>query len=201
MLCDSSRTSRKRVSQVFTILALATTFAHVGCAAESLPQELPSQEEQAALGSAEATGLTIYKHDHAAAVATDALGALSILKSDKRVGGWITEEQGEVILVTFISGDAKEAPGAVYRVSVSKEGEVTGPSQELKTPQALTELESGAAAARVFAAQYSFQPCTEHYNTVVLPADSSASPNWVVYLIPGTQDASHSGGRCAPLGT
>jgi hypothetical protein len=72
---------------------------------------------------------------------------------------------------------------------VSKEGEVTGPPQELKTPQALTEFESGAAAARIFAGKYSFQPCTEHYNTVVLPADSSASANWVVYLLPGTQEA------------
>jgi len=189
MSCDSSRTSRKRVSQKFTILVLAAAFAHVSWAAESLPQELPPQEEQAALRNAEATGLTIYKHDHAAAVTTDALGALGILKSDKRLRGWITEEQGEGILVTFISGDANEVPQALYRVSVSKEGEVTGPPEELKTPQALTKFESGAAAARIFAAKYSFQPCAERHNTVVLPADSSASPNWVVYLIPGTQDA------------
>jgi hypothetical protein len=189
MLCDVFRTSRNRVPQKITVLVFAAAFAHFGWAADSVPQELPPQEEQAALRRAEATGLTIYKHDHAAAVATDALGALGILKSDKRVRGWITESQGEGILVTFISGDANEAPQALYRVSVSKEGDVTGPPQELKMPQALTEFESGAAAARLFAAKYSFQPCAEHYNTVVLPADSSASPNWVVYLIPGTQDA------------
>jgi hypothetical protein len=173
----------------FTVLVLAAAFAHVGWAAESVPQELPPQEEQGALRRAEATGLIIYKHDHAAAVATDALLALDILKSDKRVRGWITEEQGEGILVTFISGNEKEAPQALYRVSVSKEGEVTGPPEELKMPQVLTEFESGAAAARIFAGKYSFQPCAEHYNTVVLPADSSAPANWVVYLIPGTQDA------------
>jgi hypothetical protein len=189
MLCDSSRTSRNRVPQKIAILLLAGAFAHFGRAAESVPQELPPQEEQAALRRAEATGLMIYRHDHAAAVATDALGALGIFKSDNRIRGWITEEQGEGILIIFISGDANEIPQALYRVSVSKEGEVTGPPQELKTPQALTEFESGAAAARIFAGKYSFQPCTEHYNTVVLPADSSASPNWVVYLIPGTQDA------------
>jgi hypothetical protein len=173
----------------FTIFVLAAAFARVGWTAESVPQELPAQEELAALRRAEATGVTIYQHDHAAAIATDALGALGILKSDKRVRGWITESQGEGILVTFIGGDANEAPQALYRVSVSKEGEATGPPQELKVPLALTEFESRAAAARLFAASYSFQPCTEHYNTVVLPADSSASPNWVVYLIPGTQDA------------
>jgi hypothetical protein len=189
MLSDSSQNSRNRTPQRIAILVLAAAFAHVGWAAESVPQELSPQEEQAALQRAEAAGLTIYKHDHAAAVATDALGALGIFKSDKRIRGWITEEQGEGILVTIISADATEAPQALYRVSVSKEGQVTGPPQELKVPQALTEFESGAAAARLFAAKYSFQPCAERYNTVVLPADSSASPNWVVYLIPGTQDA------------
>jgi hypothetical protein len=189
MLCDSSQASRSRIPQRIAVLVLAAAFAHFGRAAESVPQELSAQEEQAALQRAEATGLTIYKHDHAAAVATDALGALGILKSDKHLRGWITEEQGEGIVVTFISGDANEAPQALYRVSVSKAGEVTGPPQELKVPQALTAFESGAAAARLFAAKYSFQPCAERYNTVVLPADSSTSPNWVVYLIPGTQDA------------
>jgi len=189
MLGDSSRAGGNRFPQRIAILALAAAFAHCGWAADSVPQELPAQEEQAALRSAEATGLTIYKHDHAAAVATDAIGALGIPKSDKRLRGWITESQGEGILVTFISGDASEAPQALYRVSVSKEGEVTGPPQEFKVPQALTEFESHAAAARIFAGKYSFQPCAEHYNTVVVPADSSASPNWVVYLIPATQEA------------
>ena len=134
MSCDSSRS--KRVPQKIAILLFAAAFAHFGRAAESVPQELPPQDEQAALRSAEAMGLTIYKHDHAAAVATDALGALGILKSDKRGRGWITESQGEGILVTFISGDANEVPQALYRVSVSKEGEVTGPPQELKVPEA-----------------------------------------------------------------
>ncbi len=189
MLCDSSRTRGIRIRQRIAILALALAFAHFGRAAESVPQELPPQEEQAALQRAEATGFTIYKHDHAAAVATDSLGALGIFKSDKRIRGWITQEQSEGILVTFISGDANEAPQALYRVSVSKEGQVTGPPQELKIPQALTEFEAGAAAARIFAGKYSFQPCADRYNTVVLPADSSATPNWAVYLIPGTQDA------------
>jgi hypothetical protein len=189
MLCDSSGTGGNRVPQKIAILALAAFLAHFGRAADSLPQELPPREEQGALLRAEATGLAIYEHDHAAAVATDALSALGIFKSDKRIRGWITEERSEGILVTIISGDANEAPQALYRISVSKEGIVTGPPQELKTPQALTEFESGAAAARIFAGKYAFQPCAEHYNTVVLPADSSASTNWVVYLIPGTQDA------------
>jgi hypothetical protein len=113
----------------------AAVFAHVCWATESVPPEFPSQEEQA-LRKAEATGLTIYKHDHAAAVATDALFALGVLKSDKRLRGWITENQGEGILVTFFGAEANEALQALYRVSVPKEGEVTGPPEELKVPQA-----------------------------------------------------------------
>jgi hypothetical protein len=174
----------------YTVLVLATAFAHVGWAAESVPQELPSQEEQAALRKAEATGFAIYKHDHAAAVATDALFALGVLKSDKRLRGWITESQGEGILVTFFGAEANEAPQALYRVSVSKEGDVTGPPQELKIPEALTDSESGAATARAFALKSPFQRCADDYNTVVLPADSSPSPNWAVYLLPATKDAS-----------
>lgn len=91
--------------------------------------------------------------------------------------------------MTFFGAEGSEAPQAYYRISVSKEGEVTGPAQELKVPEAMTEFESGAAAARMFAAKYSFQPCAERYNTVVLAADSSPSPNWVVYLLPATTDA------------
>ena len=96
---------------------------------------------------AEAVGLAIYKHDHAAAVATDALAGIGIFKTDKRLRGWITESQGDAILVTFIGGDPNQAPQALYRVSVSREGEVSGPPQELKVPEALTVFESAAAAA------------------------------------------------------
>src|SRR3984893_5302668 len=119
MLCDSPRTGCNLVPQKVTVLVFAAVFAHFSWAADSVPQELPPQEEQDALRRAEATGLTIYNHDHAAAVATDALGALGIFKSDKRIRGWITEEQGEGILVTIISGDANTAAPAPCRVSQS----------------------------------------------------------------------------------
>jgi hypothetical protein len=188
MLCDASRTSRRRVSLRIAVLALAAVFAQFGRAAESVPQELTEQEQQAALRKAEAVGLAMYRHDHAAAVATDALAAIGLTKPDKGVRGWITEEQGNGILVTFVSGDANQ-PQALYRVSVSEKGEVSGPPQELKVPETLTGLESAAAAARSFAVKYPLQRCADQYNTVVLPADSSASPNWVVYLLPATTDS------------
>jgi hypothetical protein len=194
MFRDSSGTNSNRVPQKIAVLVIMV-FAHFGHAAESIPQQLSEQEEQAALLKAEAVGLAIYKHDHAAAVATDAIAGIGVFKTDKRLRGWITESQGDGILVTFIGGDANQAAEALYRVSVSTEGEVSGPPQELKVPEALTEWESAAAAARGLALKHPFQSCAERYNTVVLPADSLPSPNWVVYLLPGTKDASH-----VPLG-
>jgi hypothetical protein len=75
-------------------------------AEESLPKELPPEQEVAAIQSAETTGLSIFRHDQAAAVATDAAFKLRAFKKDKRVRGWITEERDGQIVVTFkIIGD------------------------------------------------------------------------------------------------
>ena len=71
---------------------------------------------------------------------------------------------------------------------VSANGEVSGPPQELKVPEALTESESGQAAARSYALKSPFQRCAEQYNTVVLQSDSAAPANWMFYLVPATED-------------
>ena len=153
---------------------------------EPLPQELPPDQETAALKAAETTGLIIFRHDQAAAVATDAALLLPQFKKDARVRGWITEEQTDQILVTFID----QTPAALYRASVSRDG-VIGPVVALETPAALTSYEAGAATARATAMASKFQPCSERYNTVVLPLPHSDAPenSWVVYLIPGTTNA------------
>jgi hypothetical protein len=190
MFCDSSRASRNRVSRAIGFLIFVGVLAHSSRATDTVPQELPVQEEQAALRKAESTGLAIYKHDRAAWVATDAIATIGGTQSDRGVRGWITEERNDGILVTFISGNDDHAPQALYRVSISTNGDVSGPPQELKVPEALTDSESGAAAARAFALKSPFQRCADDYNTVVLPADSSPSPNWAVYLLPATKDVS-----------
>jgi hypothetical protein len=170
-------------------LLLAAIFSNLGHAAESVKQQLPEHEEQVALRKAEAVGLAIYQHDRAAWVATDAIATIGGIKPDKGVRGWITEEKGDDIVVTFIGAEDHQPRQALYRVKVSKEGQVTGPPQELKVPEDLTDSESGAAAARTFALKSSFPRCADDYNTVVLPADASATPNWVVYILPATKDA------------
>jgi hypothetical protein len=157
----------------------------LGCltasAEEALPKELPPDQEAAALRTAETTGLAIYRHDRAAAVATDAALELRRFKRDKRVKGWITQEQQDRIVVTFID----ETPAALYRVDVSNDG-VAGPVTTIETPASLTPYESGAAAARAAALASKFQPCSDKYNSVVLPSAGGSENSWVVYLLPAT---------------
>lgn len=151
----------------------------IASAGEVLPAALPQAEESAALASAAATGMTIYRHDHAAAVATDAVRTLQKFREDKRVRGWVTEQQGKHIVVTFLS----DTPAALYRVPVS--GGKAGAVVVLETPAPLSAFESGAAAARSAVLASKFMPCSPTYNSVILPGAAPAE-DWVAYLIPGT---------------
>jgi len=163
----------RHIFAVALAFCTATAFAD-----EPLPSELAPVQEAAALKAAEITGSTIYRHDQAATAATDAALKLRQFGKDKRVNGWITEEQPGQIVVTFVD----QTPAALYRVVVSNDG-VAGPVTALEAPAALTPYETGAAAARAVASGAKFQPCSENYNSVVLP---SSNGSWVVYLIPGT---------------
>lgn len=158
-------------------------------AADPVPAESPTAAqtaaETAAIGAAERMGLTIFLHDRAAAVATDAVLALQAFRQDHRVRGWITEEHDGRITVTFID----QTPAALYRVEVSPEGEA-GPVSALDSPAALTDFEAGAAAARAVALGAEFQRCSANYNSVVLPdPDAAAGARWRVYLLPGTTES------------
>lgn len=165
---------------------LAVTLAvcpAIALADEVLAQALPPEQEAAALRAAEAAGLDIYRHDLAAAVATDAVIGLRRFKNDARVRGWVTEEHQDRIVVTFID----QAPAALYRVSVSREG-VAGPVTALDEPAPLTPYELGAATARAAALASGFEPCSKNYNSVVLPSGATPGTDWDVYLLPGTTE-------------
>jgi hypothetical protein len=135
--------------------------------------------------------MAIYRHDHAASVATDAALGIGALQNDKRVRGWVTEEKDGEIVVTFID----QAPAALYRIVVSKDGNA-GPVTTLDPPVQLTAYEASAAQARAAAAAAGFQPCTQNYNSVVLPAGDSSGKDWVVYWLPAatTMDVVPLGG-------
>lgn len=159
-------------------LVMLGLFAGAVSAEDDVPQALPPEQEVPALLAAERTGLAIYRHDHAAAVATDVGFAVPGFKTDKRINGWITEEQQGSIVVTFVDA----TPAALYRVTV-KDG-VAGPLVTLEAPTPLTPYEAGAAAARSAALAGKFEPCSDRYNSVVLP--SPVAGQWAVYLLAGT---------------
>ena len=174
-----------------TVVRAAWLLSALACpslvlAQQDVPVPMDDARIAQAILDAEATGRAIYLHDQAAAVASDAVMELKAFRQDGkqgRLGGWITEQRDEGIVVTFLSSDA--VPRARYRVTVSSEGRVMGDVEALTEPAALTPHELGAARARNTAANAEFAPCSRNYNTVVLPGPREGG-GWIAYLLPGT---------------
>lgn len=170
-------------------LALTSLLAcqlSLAAAQSTLPTEAAPARDLPAIQAAEAAGLRIYRHDAAAAAASDvvqAKGSPAVLTGTR---GWITQEAQAGIIVTFIDA----APRALYRVTVAADGTVSQ-TQELPAPLPLTAFERGALAARNAAVQASFRRCAERYNTVVFPAEAGSDAKWTVYLLPATTDKRH----------
>lgn len=171
-----------------SLLLLLTPFGFAANADEPLPQALPPAQEKAALRQAEDAGLRMFRHDKAAWVVTDELDKIKAFRKDRRIAGWITEERGDQIVVTFIGPSEGEAPQALYRATVSAAGKVVGKAIALENPETLTEFEANAAAARAAAMSSSFSPCAKTYNPIALPDATGPQGNWSVYLLPGTTD-------------
>lgn len=163
-------------------IALMSGFA---IAQDEPPAKLLPADEDAALRVAELVGALLYQHDRAAAVATDALAKVRGYKRNKGLEGWITEAQGDSIVVTFVGRDKEGSRAVLYRVHVDGNGRIVGKAAALKVPEPLSEFEAAAAEARALAIRSPFQQCAEKYNSVVLPSGVSKD-EWVVYLLPGT---------------
>jgi hypothetical protein len=154
-------------------------------AEESTAEVTPSADETNAMREAEAMGSRIFSHDMAAAAATDALSKVRGFKRNRQLRGWITQERGDGLSVTFIGGKKGAVQAALYRVEVGLDGTVRGEPLTLETPEPLTPFELAAATARDSAMQGEFEPCSKNYNAVVLPQDDELK-RWRVYLLPGT---------------
>ena len=175
MLCDSPRTGCNRVPQKITVLVFAAVFAHFSWAADSVPRELPPQEEQEALRRRRSSGsYDLQSRSRGCCRYGCAWSRWASSNLTSAIRGWITEEQGEGILVTFISGDANEAPQALYRVSVSKEGEVMGPPQELKIAAGIDGIRVGRGrGTNLCVGNIHFSPVRSITTRSYLPADLS----------------------------
>lgn len=176
------------MNRVLSFIAAAPLlFVAAAAGAQQLPD--PSGEDPARLRSAESLGLRLYRHDRAAALATDALHANRKYRKDQRVGGWITEARESAVLVSFVDkGDAEQA-SLLYQVEVSDSREGAGKVKAFDPPEAASNSQRNAARARRTATGFDFKPCAPHYNTVVLPAIADDTPGWNVFLLPSTTDA------------
>lgn len=167
------------IRSLFVVLcALGVTTARAS--EPGVPEPL-SPQATATLHADEVVGRAIYLNDRAAAVATDAALALDTFRKERRVRGWITEAHDDAVTVTFIDG----TPAALYRATVSDAGKLVGRVEAYAMPQPLSPFEAGAAAARAAALGAKFQPCSNRYNTVVLPLGAT-DDKWLVYLLPAT---------------
>lgn len=140
--------------------------------------------DQSALREAEERGRQIYIHDHAVVVVSDAVQPLFTEKARQHLRGYVTEEKGGSIVVTYYGTGESERLVAWYRAAVGPDGRLLGTVSQYETPQALSEFEERAAAARDTGMAYQFRPCAQNYNSVVLPK----AGGWQVYLIPGATE-------------
>jgi hypothetical protein len=171
----------------FTAVAAATLLSAGSATAQLLPG--PGAEDTERLRAAEAMGLRLYRHDRAAALATDAVRAKRRYRNDKRLGGWITEARESSVLVSFVDKSDAQARTIIYQVEVADTKDGAGDVDALDPPKAMTESQQNALRARQTAVAFDFTPCANAYNTVVLPSTNEGTPGWSVFLLPATTDA------------
>ena len=144
-----------------------------------------AQERDAGLDAsllfARERGIEIFQRDRAAWLATDAALAAGLQKTGAQ--GWITVRADGDWLVRFV---APCAAGVCSVLDVQLKGN-RPKARRLKTPAPLSAQEQATWKARELALSVEFKPCSDRYNTVVIPAGGQDG-NWVVYLLAATTD-------------
>lgn len=144
------------------------------------PSLAQTPEQMLAMMVAEKRGAELYRHDRAAWLATDELFKAFPDPVAAGLAGWITEQSGDDIVVTFFRS-AGEKISAAYRVTYAN-GKITSASLVDKE---FTPSQMRLYQARVAAMKSDFQRCTEAINTVVLPDGDDT----LVYMMPGMSEA------------
>lgn len=156
--------------------------AHLLLAVAAVAEEPVAEPDRAhELARIAAVGEALYERDRAAWLATDAL--FGTVDSADRAGvkGWIVAPDRSGWRVRFIGGEA--APCAVFEVPVA---EKAGPVRAHSPCRPLTVEEAAMFRARQTAIAALEGPCSDRYNTVVLPAEMLAREGWLVYLLAAT---------------
>lgn len=162
-----------------------------GKAGQPIPPELLSTVQ-----FVEAMGGRLYRADHAASRATDALMASGLWAKDDRIRGWLTEPQPGGVDVVFI-GESNGENLALYRLT-APDGDGAAVLVDLQTraPIAaaravgapLTADQAAAWRARRLAIHAKWERLATTYNAEVLTVDGASGPEYWVYLLAATTD-------------
>ena len=143
----------------------------------------PASATSSRLAELEAVGKAIFAKDRAASLATDRLlESNEGLPEDLR--GWVTLPSGEGWRVFFVQ---EKGDGFCSRLSVLVDEDGAGSLRRSETCEPLTADQHAMFLARQTAVSALRTPCSEVYNTVVLPNDG-AEAAWTVYLLAATQE-------------
>jgi hypothetical protein len=162
----------------FAVALLALLLRAVAAAGQESAAEPMAAAELARI---EALGEALYERDRAAWRATDALFAAVAPARRTALKGWIVTPDESGWRVRFAAGEG--ASCALFDVPVAEEA---GPVREHSPCKALTATETTMFRARQAAIAALDDPCSERYNTVVLPAEMLGREGWLVYLLAAT---------------
>jgi hypothetical protein len=146
------------------------------------------------LEKTEELGTRIYMHDQYAARATHLLFAHGVDLGELGTQGWITEERPDGCVVTFVARE----PQPWRSVSVVTFAGAAEPNLIL-VDKDLTETQAAMFNARQLVLSVIEHPCSDGYNTVVIPQDGGGLPNakecvgdpgptWLAYALAATRD-------------
>ena len=162
--------------------ALASLLLVLGPAALPAAAQSPAQTAPAAIRAfdlppLERLGQAIFRHDLAAARATDALMEKKPDAAKEDLVGWIVNEAGAGERVRFLR-DLGSGPEVAYDVDVPRRAEprVAAPADRMLTPDELARFRARQAAVAGVR-----RVCRPRYNTVVL--NDPDGDGWLVWLL------------------
>lgn len=129
----------------------------------------------------EELGRQVYLHDQSAARATSLLYARGVDLMEIGTRGWITEDTPDGCAVTFVA-DEPEPWRSVCRVTFAGREE----PNIILIDKDLTETQSAMFNARELVLGIVEYPCSDAYNTVVIPREGD--PGWLAYALAATSD-------------
>ena len=138
-------------------------------------------EEVPLIARAEELGRQVYLHDQYAARATGLVYDRGVDLTQLGTKGWITEDRPDGCIVTFVTGDP-ESWRSVCAVTFAGDDE----PDIILVDRDLTETQAAMFNARQLVFGIVENPCSDAYNTVVLPREGE--PGWLAYALAATSD-------------